>query len=125
MVGEAILGVDITVERLLPVAVASAQELAHQAPEGLNSRTVVIGYDRRFLAPELAEVVAVEVTDDAPVFDAVELAVDVAVVENVDDAVEVAVVAVLDAVEDCDVVAVEVSVVLGVVIWQPTNMPEM
>jgi hypothetical protein len=31
----------------------------------------------------------------------------------------------LDAVEDCDVVAVEVSVVLGVVIWQPTNMPEM
>jgi phosphomannomutase len=56
-----ILGVDITVERLLPVAVAAAQELVHQAPEGLNSRTVVIGYDRRFLAPELAEVVAAAV----------------------------------------------------------------
>lgn len=56
-----ILGVDITVERLLPVAVAAAQELAHQAPQGLNSRTVVIGYDRRFLAPELAEVVAAAV----------------------------------------------------------------
>ena len=56
-----ILGVDITVERLLPVAVAAAQELAHQAPPGLNSRTVVIGYDRRFLAPELAEVVAAAV----------------------------------------------------------------
>lgn len=53
-----ILGVDITVERLLPVAAAAARELAFQAPEGLNSRTVVIGYDRRFLAPELAEAIA-------------------------------------------------------------------
>ena len=53
-----VLGVDITVERLLPVAAASALELAHQAPDGLDSRTVVIGYDRRFLAPELAEAIA-------------------------------------------------------------------
>jgi len=53
-----ILGVDITVERLLPVAAAAARELAFQAPEGLDSRTVVIGYDRRFLAPELAEAIA-------------------------------------------------------------------
>jgi len=56
-----ILGVDITVERLLPVAAAAAQELAYQAPEGLTSRTVVIGYDRRFLAPELAEAIAAAV----------------------------------------------------------------
>ncbi|CAK22704.1 phosphoglucomutase/phosphomannomutase family protein [Synechococcus sp. CS-197] len=56
-----ILGVDITVERLLPVAAAAAQELAYQAPEGLKSRTVVIGYDRRFLAPELAEAIAASV----------------------------------------------------------------
>ncbi|MAR52805.1 MAG: phosphoglucosamine mutase [Propionibacteriaceae bacterium] len=56
-----ILGVDITIDRLLPVAVAAAQELAHQAPKSLNSRTVVIGYDRRFLAPELAEAVAAAV----------------------------------------------------------------
>ncbi|MGB1196027.1 MAG: phosphoglucomutase/phosphomannomutase family protein [Synechococcus sp.] len=56
-----ILGVDITVERLLPVAAAAAQELAYQAPEGLKSRTVVIGYDRRFLAPELAEAIAAAV----------------------------------------------------------------
>ena len=56
-----ITGVDITVERLLPVAAAAAQELAHRAPEGLNSRTVVIGYDRRFLAPELAEAIAAAV----------------------------------------------------------------
>ncbi|TCD58260.1 phosphoglucomutase/phosphomannomutase family protein [Synechococcus sp. BS55D] len=56
-----ILGVDITVERLLPVAAAAAQELAHRAPTGLNSRTVVIGYDRRFLAPELAEAIAAAV----------------------------------------------------------------
>ena len=56
-----ILGVDITVERLLPVAAAAAQELAYQAPEGLKSRAVVIGYDRRFLAPELAEAIAAAV----------------------------------------------------------------
>ena len=56
-----VLGVDITVDRLLPVAAAAAQELAHQAPAGLNSRTVVIGYDRRFLAPELAEAIATAV----------------------------------------------------------------
>ena len=52
-----ILGVDITMERLLPVAAAAAQELAHSAPVGLSSREVVIGYDRRFLAPELAEAI--------------------------------------------------------------------
>jgi phosphomannomutase len=56
-----ILGVDITVERLLPVAAAAAAELAHSAPEGLNSREVVIGYDRRFLAPELAEAICAAV----------------------------------------------------------------
>ena len=53
-----ILGVDITVERLLMVAAASAQELAHRAPPSNASETVVIGYDRRFLAPELAEAIA-------------------------------------------------------------------
>lgn len=64
-----ILGVDITVERLLPVAAASAAELAHSAPAGLTSREVVIGYDRRFLAPELAEAIcaAVRGSDLEPV----------------------------------------------------------
>ena len=56
-----VLGVDITVERLLRVAAAAAQELAHRAPSGLESRTVVIGYDRRFLAPELAEAITAAV----------------------------------------------------------------
>jgi phosphomannomutase len=56
-----ILGVDITVERLLPVAAAAARELASSAPEGLASREVVLGYDRRFLAPELAEAIAAAV----------------------------------------------------------------
>ncbi|MEB3270581.1 MAG: phosphoglucomutase/phosphomannomutase family protein [Synechococcus sp.] len=56
-----ILGVDITVERLLPVAAAAARELASSAPEGLNSREVLLGYDRRFLAPELAEAIAAAV----------------------------------------------------------------
>jgi phosphomannomutase len=52
-----ILGVDITVERLLPVAAAAARELAASAPGDLRSREVVIGFDRRFLAPELAEAI--------------------------------------------------------------------
>ena len=56
-----ILGVDITVERLLPVAAAAAAELAHSAPAALTSREVVIGYDRRFLAPELAEAICAAV----------------------------------------------------------------
>ena len=56
-----ILGVDITVERLLTVAAASAQELAYRAPAGTTSQAVVIGYDRRFLAPELAEAIAAAV----------------------------------------------------------------
>lgn len=48
-------------ERLLPVAAAAAQELAASAPAGLASREVVIGYDRRFLAPELAEAIGAAV----------------------------------------------------------------
>lgn len=56
-----ILGVDITVERLLPVAAAAARELASSAPAELRSREVVIGYDRRFLAPELAEAICAAV----------------------------------------------------------------
>ena len=56
-----VLGVDITVERLLPVAAAAVQELAHSCPQGMASREVVIGYDRRFLAPELAEAICAAV----------------------------------------------------------------
>ena len=53
-----VLGVDITLQRLLLVAAAAARELASRSPAGLKSRTVVIGYDRRFLAPEFAEAIA-------------------------------------------------------------------
>ena len=53
-----VLGVDITLERLLLVAAAAARELASRSPSNLKSRTVVIGYDRRFLAPEFAEAIA-------------------------------------------------------------------
>ena len=56
-----ILGVDITIERLLPVAAAAARELESSAPAGHASREVVIGYDRRFLAPELAEAIGAAV----------------------------------------------------------------
>jgi len=52
-----ILGVDVTLERLLLVAVAATQELAYRAPKK-STRKVIIGYDRRFLAPEFAEAIA-------------------------------------------------------------------
>jgi len=51
-----ILGVDFTLERLLKVAAASAQELAN-VKEKKNNK-IIIGYDRRFLAEEMAEAVA-------------------------------------------------------------------
>ena len=56
-----VLGVDITVERLLPVSAAAAAGTRPSRPRRLDSRTVVIGYDRRFLAPELAEAIAAAV----------------------------------------------------------------
>jgi len=51
-----ILGVDFTLERLLKVAAASAQQLAY-VKEKRNNK-IIIGYDRRFLAKEMAEAVA-------------------------------------------------------------------
>jgi len=51
-----ILGVDFTLDRLLRVAAASAQELAY-VKEKKNNK-IIIGYDRRFLAEEMAEAVA-------------------------------------------------------------------
>ena len=56
-----VLGVDVTAATVLQVAAAAAQELAATAPEGLNSQEVLIGFDRRFLAPELAELAAAAV----------------------------------------------------------------
>ena len=49
-----VIGVDITLDKLLLVAAAASRELASCAPLELKSRTVVIGYDRRFLASQLA-----------------------------------------------------------------------
>lgn len=56
-----VLGVDVTAATVLQVATAAAQELAATAPEGLNSQEVLIGFDRRFLALELAELAAAAV----------------------------------------------------------------
>ncbi|WP_320665083.1 phosphoglucomutase/phosphomannomutase family protein [Prochlorococcus sp. MIT 1223] len=53
-----ILGVDFTLEKLLPVAIASSQELNYRKPSDLRSREIIIGYDRRFLADAMAEAVA-------------------------------------------------------------------
>ncbi len=53
-----VLGVDFNLERLLVVATAAAQELASRAPLNCKSRTIIVGYDRRFMAAEFAEVVA-------------------------------------------------------------------
>ena len=54
-----ILGVDFTLERLLKVAAASAQELAYVNKKKNNK--IIIGFDRRFLAEEMAEAVAAAV----------------------------------------------------------------
>ena len=51
-----VLGVDFTLERLLKVAAASAQELAYVKDK--RNKKIIIGYDRRFLAEEMAEAVA-------------------------------------------------------------------
>ena len=56
-----VLGVDVTAATVAQVATAAAQELAATTPEGLNSQEVLIGFDHRFLAPELAEVAAAAV----------------------------------------------------------------
>ena len=56
-----VLGVDVTAATVLQVAAAAAQELAATAPAGLNSQEVLVGFDRRFLAPELAELAAAAV----------------------------------------------------------------
>ncbi len=56
-----VLGLDVTTTTVLQVASAAAQELAATAPWDLKSREVVIGFDCRFLAPELGEVAAAAV----------------------------------------------------------------
>lgn len=56
-----VLGVDVTAATVVQVASAAAQELAAAAPAALDSREVLIGFDRRFLAPELAELAAAAV----------------------------------------------------------------
>ena len=52
-----IIGVDFTLEKLVKVAIAAAQELIFRAPNGLEKK-IIIGYDNRFLAREFAERVA-------------------------------------------------------------------
>lgn len=56
-----VLGVDFTAERLLRAAAAAAQELAASVAPEVAGQTVLIGYDHRFLAPELAELAAAAV----------------------------------------------------------------
>tara|TARA_Y100001968_G_scaffold136503_1_gene124596 strand:+ start:47028 stop:48488 length:1461 start_codon:yes stop_codon:yes gene_type:complete len=53
-----ILGVDFTLERLQIVAIAAAQELSYRACEGRANSKIIIGYDRRFLAAQMAEAIA-------------------------------------------------------------------
>ncbi len=53
-----VLGADFTLERLLHVASAAAQELAFRSSGGDRNPTIIIGYDRRFLAKEFAESLA-------------------------------------------------------------------
>ncbi len=52
-----LLGVDVTIERLLLVALAATEEMIYRGNCDL-AKKVIIGYDRRFLAPEFAEGIA-------------------------------------------------------------------
>ena len=52
-----LLGVDFTIERLLLVALAATEEMIYRGNCDL-AKKVIIGYDRRFLAPEFAEAIA-------------------------------------------------------------------
>ena len=52
-----LLGVDVTIERLLLVALAATEEMIYRGNCDL-AKKVIIGYDRRFLAPEFAEAIA-------------------------------------------------------------------
>ncbi len=53
-----VLGVDFTLEKLLQAATAAAQELAYRAPKHIDSKKIIIGYDRRFLAKEMAQAIS-------------------------------------------------------------------
>jgi phosphomannomutase len=53
-----VIAADFTVERLVRVAPLAAQVLAQVYGEATGSRTVIVGYDRRFLSEEFAQVTA-------------------------------------------------------------------
>lgn len=53
-----IIAADFTFERVAQVAAAAAQVLQQTFGEQTQSRTVIIGYDRRFLSPEFARTAA-------------------------------------------------------------------
>ena len=52
-----VLGVDFTLDKLLAVAAAAAQELEYRSLPNNECRQIIIGYDRRFLAAEMAEAI--------------------------------------------------------------------
>ena len=52
-----ILGDDFTVDNLKTVSIAAAQELHYRSKKD-RKKQIIVGYDRRFLAKEMAEVVA-------------------------------------------------------------------
>ena len=57
-----VIGDDFTFERLALVAPVAAQVLYNTYFSATGSRTIIVGYDRRFMAEEFARVVANAVT---------------------------------------------------------------
>ena len=53
-----IIGFDFNLSNLSRVVVASCQELYYQYFEETNSKKILIGYDRRFMANEFAKEIA-------------------------------------------------------------------
>jgi phosphomannomutase len=57
-----VIGEEFTFERLALVATVAAKVLHHTYSSKVGSRTIIVGYDRRFMAEEFARVVANAVT---------------------------------------------------------------
>jgi phosphomannomutase len=58
-----VIGADFTFERVAKLAPLTAQVLADNYGENTNSRLIIVGYDRRFMAEDFAQLVAESVQE--------------------------------------------------------------
>jgi phosphomannomutase len=58
-----IIAADFTFERVAKVAAISAHVLKQEFGQQTGSKTIILGYDRRFLSAEFARTAAAAITD--------------------------------------------------------------